>query len=368
MKWISIGDIHLQLHYNHGVETKNGNTRYLDLRNRIQTVAKTAIDQKIDFLVLLGDEFHSIGPNTPEELRSNFIEDLINPILQANIPIFAIVGNHNYNGKLQGLNSIAMMNPNFRLFYKTTKIKFRNETFVFIPWQGELPEVRENEIMFGHLEVTEGKIGAGERRYGSGISVARLRKYRGFYLAHFHKHQIFFQGKGRYVGSLIKIDFSEKDDQKGFTLSEILPNNDIDNRFIDLPDRNFLEWVVKEEEWTSHLTHGFMYRGEDPNHKLPFSKGDYRDSILKITFEGTSPWYMMFDQGVIKKIFKDKLLVSKILTHKKSRTAQKQLDIDEIKNHPDSIFLEDAITAYCKKIGREDAIDLGTQILRSLDE
>ena len=362
MKWITIGDLHLKLHYLHGVETKDGNSRYLDLRDRLRQVTKLAIEEEIDFLVLAGDEYDAPGPNVPEDLKSDFVSDLIKPILDRGITIFALAGNHNYNLKMTGHDSIAKLSNNFHVFYKTTRIRYREQSLLFIPWMGELPRIKEDDIVFGHLEIKESKIGIFERKYSDGYSVRKFANCKGFYFAHFHKRQEFLQGKGLYVGSLIKITFDEREDTKGITVSTLGADNVLKNEFFELPDRTMIEWRLLEGSWSSHSTNGLAYCGSDPEYKIPHTKETFKNAIVKLVFVGTSLWFRTFDQQLLRKIFRDKFQISKLLVDKKYPKEMTGLSIEEIKEHTGSV-LREAIHLYCKKLDKEAMEKIGVGLL-----
>jgi len=366
MEWIALGDLHLRLHHSHGVETPQGNTRYLDTRDRIQSVAKAAVEKKIDFLVLLGDEFDSSSPNVSEELKSNFIKDLIKPMIDAGIPIFAVAGNHNFNLKFTGLDSLAELSDDIHVFYKTTKIVFKGQSLIFIPWGGDIPTMTDSDIIFGHIELKEGKVGIFERKYSEGYSSRKFNKCKAFYLAHFHKHQTFLKGKGMYVGSLIKEDFGEKEDEKGFIISEMDNDNKITNTFYELPDRSLLEWRLYEDFWTPHTSNGVAYRGSDPEYKIPFTKKEFNEAVLKLVFIGTSVWYTGFDQQLIRRVFKEKLKISKLLIDKKFPDELKKVSVEELREHKGNI-LREAVQVYCKKIQKDDMIPIGLKLLEEAE-
>ena len=294
--WLSLADMHLKLTDPLGKLVDRVNTRLQDKLDSIVTAVDYGVKNKVNFVVLLGDVFNSFSPH--ERLRELFI-DSIRGLIRNGIPIIWVVGNHEtdmHSFNFAATSKLLNLSPStskFIIVNKQLSLKKHGYRFSFIPATYtddqiilELDKVRADKtIVFGHWGTREAIIGEDEFRFRGGISHKHYEGFKQVYLGDFHKYQRY--GNWMYVGSLNKVTFSERSDIKGFVHSILdVDSGELENTFIPVDDREFIELEFNETESTSSAGYNVIGEAE-------------QDGIIKIQFKGTKTWFYGLNKNKI---------------------------------------------------------------------
>ncbi len=294
--WLSLADMHLKLTDPLGKLVNRVNTRLQDKLDSIVTAVDYGVKHKVNFVVLLGDVFDSFSPH--ERLRELFI-DSIRELICNSIPIIWVVGNHEtdmHSFNFAATSKLLNLSPGsskFQIVNKQLSLKRDGYRFSFIPSTYtddqiilELDKVRADKtIVFGHWGTREAIIGEDEFRFRGGISHKHYEGFKQVYLGDFHKYQRY--NNWMYVGSLNKITFSERSDTKGFVHSILdVGSGELENTFIPVDDREFIELEFNEAESTSSA--GYSITGKVK-----------QNAIMKVQFKGTKTWFYGLNKSKI---------------------------------------------------------------------
>jgi len=265
IKIFHTADVHLGVENYGKIDSKTGiHTRLLDFKNSFAQVVTDAIEQDIDLFLFCGDAYKTAYP-TPTQLKF-FMEELFR-LQQAKIPVVIIVGNHDHPlsfGKANALDIFADLPlDGFYLFskpeIKVVETKSGKIQIVGMPWptknnlvtkddhrfknseditrylsekvsqiiQGFVEQLDSSipSVLAGHLTVGEGIFSGSEKRaiYGSDPTflVSELANVAFDYVALGHLHRFQNLNEGGYPavvysGSVDRVDFGERKDQKGY--------------------------------------------------------------------------------------------------------------------------------------------------------
>ena len=222
MKFAIIGDVHLSRYGQDKIEDKtNLPERLHSIKNALYEVAQYCIDNEIDIVVIAGDLLHgkSIIYAIAQEIMIQYFNDYI-----GKLTFYVIDGNHDLSGK--GVDVVSALRPLENIlnvhwvpFNKT--LHLNKEDILFVPYSTDLPKViKENKarILISHFGLSEGILNSGM----SIISDVSMKDLTGRYelvlLGHYHKpQQIVKDGTELYyTGSLIQLDWGERNDEKRF--------------------------------------------------------------------------------------------------------------------------------------------------------
>jgi len=172
--------------------------------------------------VVGGDILHgkSIIYAIAQEVMLQFFEDY------SDLFFYVIDGNHDLSGKgddvVSALRSLSKLkNVRWIPFSETYHMDTFGEDIVFVPYSNHLPTIiKENKarILISHFGLSEGILNSGMSII-SDISMKDLAgKYELVLLGHYHKPQTIVQNGVTlyYVGSLIQLDWGEKEEEKRF--------------------------------------------------------------------------------------------------------------------------------------------------------
>ncbi|MCB9493303.1 MAG: exonuclease SbcCD subunit D [Epsilonproteobacteria bacterium] len=303
MKFFHTADIHFGVENYGRVDAKTGiHTRLLDFVKSLTTIVDQAIEQNIDFFLFSGDAYKTAHP-TPTQQK--FFMQLMMRLQQAGIPVVIIVGNHDHPlsfGKAHALDVFdCLRSDNFHVFskpeLKIIQTKNGPVQIVGIPWPsrnhlvahqehrmkdnsqvadylsariGELiasfaQEVDEKvpTVLAGHLTVSTGIFSGSEKCaiYGTDPiflpSQLALEQFDYVALGHLHRHQNLNPGGKTpvvYAGSIERVDFGERREEKGFCSVEIKMNKkgvkSCEYEFVQLQTRPMIQVDVTLEKGT----------------------------------------------------------------------------------------------------------------------
>jgi DNA repair protein SbcD/Mre11 len=329
IKFFHTADSHFGVENYGKVDSKTGlHSRFLDFSKSFQSCVDQAIKNDIDFFLFCGDAYKTAYP-TPTQ-QKYFIQSLMK-LQQAKIPVVLIVGNHDHPlgfGKTHALDIFSsILLEGAIVFSKPATVKLETKNgpiqIVGIPWPTRQNLINKEEhhlknsreitnyiskkvaqivsslastldqeipsILAGHLSVSSGMFSGSEKCSILGNdpvllpSQIALKPFDYIALGHLHRHQVLNKNsypKIVYSGSTERIDFGERQEEKGFCKVIIDTKKSWGNskrclhEFIKLHSRQMIQIDIKLE------------RGNDQTDQIiqEINKRDIENSILKIIY------------------------------------------------------------------------------------
>ena len=247
------------------IDQKTGlNSRFLDFIHNFEYCVNKAIEEDIDFFLFCGDAYKTAYP-TPTQQK--YFMNLLFKLQKAKIPVVIVVGNHDHPlsfGKTHALDVFKSVPlQGFYVFSKpevlTLKTKNGKVNIVGIPWplrnnivakeqhrfkdSSQITQYLSKQvgiiiknfadqldsslpsILAGHLTVSSGIFSGSEKCAVFGndpvflSSQLAIRPFDYVALGHLHRHQdLNINGYPSvvYSGSIERIDFGERREEKGF--------------------------------------------------------------------------------------------------------------------------------------------------------
>lgn len=322
IRFIHTADIHFGMENYGKIDPSTGiHTRLLDFTNALNSCIDMALQQKVDFFLFAGDAYKTAHP-TPTQQKL-FLNCFLR-LYQAGIPVVIIIGNHDHPlsfGKAHALDIFASLPVNgFTVISKPQTIQLMTKNgpvaITGIPWptrstlpfyetqgHGSLHEMTQSitaavakviekeansipehipAVLAGHLTVSSGIFSGSEKRaiYGNDPVFLPSQLARAPYdyvaLGHLHRYQnLNPQGYPAlvYSGSIERIDFGERKDQKGFCLVTIPEKNKAFHEFIPVNTRPFIQ--IEVTLTADHQTDQIL--------KI-LSTYDLEDAVVKIVY------------------------------------------------------------------------------------
>lgn len=304
IRFIHTADSHFGVENYGKVDQKMGiHTRLLDFDRVFNTCVTYAIEQKVDFFLFCGDAYKTATPTPTQQklLLCNLLK-----LYKANIPVVIIVGNHDHPVSFGKINALDIFGDlpveGFYVISKPAAITLTTKsgpaTIVGIPWPtrtiialnaqnlsstqvtqqlaksvGSIIHSFAQEIdptipavLAGHLCVSSGVFSGSEKRaiYGQDPlllpSQLAVKPFDYVALGHLHRHQDLNQTGHPsivYCGSLERLDFGERNEEKGFCDVRIIDKKTTKYTFIPIATRPFIqvEVTLDAAENTDHTTH-----------------------------------------------------------------------------------------------------------------
>lgn len=298
IKFIHTADVHFGMENYGKLDPETGiHTRLLDFDKAFSFCVDFAIKEEVDLFVFSGDAYKTANP-TPTHQKLLFKSLL--KLHQANIPIVLVVGNHDNPlsfGKAHALEVFGQIPfSGFHVFSKPEILKIDTKSgpvqIVGIPWptrntlslnkyqnaayqditklisagvtsilKSLAQELDPNipSILSAHLTVSNGIFSGSEKRaiYGTDPmfmpSQLAIEPFDYVALGHLHRFQDLNKNgypSVVYSGSIERIDFGERKEEKGFCLVTIKEKGDTSYEFIPTPTRPFIQIEVKLNDYT----------------------------------------------------------------------------------------------------------------------
>lgn len=321
--FIHTADIHFGMENYGRIDPKTGiHTRLLDFQKALNFCIDHAIGHHVDFFMFSGDAYKTAHPSpTQQKLFFNCLMRLF----KANIPVVIVIGNHDNPlsfGKAHSLDIFQDLPlEGFHVISKPTILPLQTKSglvnIVGIPWPTRNTVSMSNAhlykssieiteyiskavsaiiadcaakldpqipaILAGHLTVSSGIFSGSEKRaiYGNDPlflpSQLALKPFDYVALGHLHRYQN-LNPNGHpaivYSGSIERIDFGERKEDKGFCLVHIESKEKTTHQFIQGPARPFIQVEV------------YLQPGSDQTQQIldELEKHELEDAVIKIVY------------------------------------------------------------------------------------
>lgn len=293
IRFVHTADIHFGMENYGKIDAKTGiHSRLLDFERALNFCIDTAIEHNVDFFLFSGDAYKTANPS-PTQQRLLF--QCFLRLFKAEIPIVIIVGNHDNPlsfGKAHALELFGQLPlTGFHVIAKPTSLQLITKSgpvnIIGIPWPSkttlalsaahinssasELTQYISKSVtsiiqqyaqaldanipavLAGHMTVSSGIFSGSEKRAIYGTDPVFLPSQLGIVpfdyvaLGHLHRHQN-LNPHGHpaivYSGSIERIDFGERKEEKGFCLVTIHNKEQTTYEFIPTPTRPFIQLEV----------------------------------------------------------------------------------------------------------------------------
>jgi exonuclease SbcD len=305
------------------IDPKTGiHSRLLDFEKALNACIDHAIAQEVDFFLFAGDAYKTANPSPTQQrlLLKCFLR-----LYTAKIPVVIVVGNHDHPlsfGKATSLDVFsALPIDGFHVISKPTTLMLETKNgpiqIVGIPWptrntislgdahlfkstsqiteyiskavnaiiqdlaQKLNPEIPA--VLAAHLTVSNGIFSGSEKRaiYGTDplFMPSNLARQEFDYVAlgHLHRYQNLNQNGYPalvYSGSLERIDFGERKEEKGFCLVTIQKRGETSHEFIRVDTRPFIQVEVELKADRDHTEQVVE----------AIEKYDVKDAVVKVVY------------------------------------------------------------------------------------
>lgn len=326
IRFIHTADIHFGMENYGRIDVKTGiHTRLLDFEKALNACIDVAIEESADFFLFSGDAYKT---HNPSQTQQKLLFKCFLRLYKAGIPIVIIIGNHDHPlsfGKAHALDMLGEIPlEGFHVFSKPGSIVLQTKngpiTIVGIPWptrntiaiadkhldksNTQLTEYISKAVahiindyaqkidqtipavLASHITVSTGIFSGSEKRaiYGNDPmlmpSQLALKPFDYVALGHLHRHQN-LNPNGYpavvYSGSIERIDFGERKEEKGFCLVEIPEKGKATYTFIPVPTRPFIQIEVTLIPGTAGISQTDQIINEIKKHAL-------KDAIVKIIY------------------------------------------------------------------------------------
>jgi len=318
MRIVHFSDIHIGIESYGRLDPATGlSTRFLDFLSAFDQVVDYVLHNDVHLVIFSGDAYKTRNP-TPTHQQE--FAQRIWQMAKAGVPVFLLVGNHDAPNVLGRATTVDIFDT---LAVQRVTVGKRIDTYpidtaagrvqvVALPWitrSGiltkedirQLPIERVDEAILQRVQETidlqiqglspdipailvahgsvQGAVYGSERSLtlGNDIVIPASLTNRPVWsyvaLGHIHKHQrIHDNPPAVYAGSLERIDFSEKDDQKGFVVVDIDDTKAATCTFCPVKARRFVEINVDVEA------------GQDPTACAleAIARAPIRDAVVRV--------------------------------------------------------------------------------------
>lgn len=326
IKFIHTADIHFGMENYGKIDVKTGiHSRLLDFEKALNICIDKAIEESVDFFLFAGDAYKT---HNPSQTQQKLLFKCFLRLYTAGIPIVIVIGNHDHPlsfGKAHALDMLGEIPlDGFHVFSKPGAITLQTKNgpivIVGVPWptrntiaishahldtsHTQLTEYISKAVahiikdysqkidptipavLASHITVSTGIFSGSEKRaiYGNDPmlmpSQLALPPFDYVALGHLHRHQN-LNPSGYpavvYSGSIERIDFGERKEEKGFCLVSIPEKGKATYEFIMVPTRPFIQIEV-------HLVPGSTGNSQTDQLINAIKKHDILNAIVKIIY------------------------------------------------------------------------------------
>jgi exonuclease SbcD len=371
MKILHTADIHIGYSTHGKDDSERGmNSRWIDFEKCFKFMVHYAIEEAVDLFLFCGDAYRDASPSPTEQ---RIFAQAIRPLLDKQIPIVMLVGNHDFPvsfGKASAINIFGELSSGVHLFEKpevkdidTLSGKIR---VVGMPWANrsrlfareefakltteeirdkmleiytsmidlEATRIKEESLpypailaMHAHVDGAELTEGSEKRLIESRDIVVPLsqtarREFSYVALGHFHRHQDLNAGSEPpvvYSGSIERISFNECNQPKGFVIVEIDEKKRATYKHIQTPARNMVSIDID------------VRFSEKPFEKVAekIDETDFKDAIVRVRIKCKAEQKIELNFSKVRERLKEAFIVSEV-----------KVESDEVKSDKGEIKLE----------------------------
>ena len=219
MKFAFIADIHLSRYGQDKREETTGLPERLNsIKNALHEVGDYCYDNDIGKIVIGGDLYHnkSIVHSIAQEIMVDFFEQY------EDLQFVIVDGNHDLSGKGQNVvSSLRAISKCDNVNWVSRVPSNEDGGLLCIPYSYDVVnqvKAKRNRILISHFGLTEGVLNSGMSIISDISARDLIGKYELVLLGHYHKPQEIIQDNFKlyYVGSLIQLDWGEKNEEKRF--------------------------------------------------------------------------------------------------------------------------------------------------------
>lgn len=290
INFIHTADIHFGVENYGKIDPKTGiHTRLLDFERALNFCIDYTIANKADFFIFTGDAYKTANPSPTQQ---KLLMRCLLKLYAHHIPVVIIVGNHDHPLSFGKANSLDIFGnlpiDGFHVISKPQIIKLSTKNgpvqIVGIPWPtrntitisdqylfksaSEITDYIANvvsqlithfasqldpqlpAVLGGHLTVSSGIFSGSEKRaiYGTDPvllpSQLAIKPFDYVALGHLHRYQNLNAASHPaivYAGSIERVDFGERKEDKGFCHVTITNKDITTHQFIKTPTRPFIQ-------------------------------------------------------------------------------------------------------------------------------
>lgn len=362
--FIHTADIHFGMENYGKIDPQTGiHTRLLDFAHALNFCIDYAIQEKVDFFLFSGDAYKTAHPSPTQQkmLLQCFLR-----LYKANIPVIITIGNHDNPLSFGKANSLEVFGDipldGFHVIAKPTTIHLETKNgpvqIVGIPWptrntisisdkhvHKSATEITKYisdavthiikdhakkldptipAILAGHLTVTSGVFSGSEKRaiYGTDPmflpSELAIEPFDYVALGHLHRYQN-LNPNGYpaiiYSGSIERVDFGERKEDKGFCVVRIPQKNKATHEFIKTPMRPFIQIEVT------------LQKGQPQTEQLiaAIQKHDIKDAIIKILYHVPEDVKDTVELKEIQRICADAMYIVGVIPIRKTIVRERRI-------------------------------------------
>ena len=334
INFIHTADIHFGVENYGRIDPQTGiHTRLLDFEKALNFCIDYTIEQQADFFIFTGDAYKTANPSPTQQ---KLLMRCLLRLYEKRIPVVIIVGNHDHPLTFGKANSLEIFGnlpiDGFHVVSKPGVIQLTTKhgpvQIVGIPWPTRntitisekhvfksATEITDYiadmvsklithfasqldpalpAILGGHLTVSSGIFSGSEKRAIYGTDPVLLPSQLGITpfdyvaLGHLHRYQNLNPGHHPaivYAGSIERVDFGERKEEKGFCHVTIQDKQTTTHQFIKTPTRPFvqIDLVLKPSDQfatgTSHHNHQTLQLLDE------LKKHNLVDAVVKIKYE-----------------------------------------------------------------------------------
>jgi exonuclease SbcD len=313
-------------------------SRLVDFRDALNAAIDTALEANVELAVFAGDAYKTRDPNQTHQRE---FAACLSRLAQASVPIVMLAGNHdipNMKGRANAIEIFgALMGGAMRVFdtpghavmqtknghsvqiaavpylikslvlaredYKDQGVQETTALIVekYVGWLNKIASECDPNlptILMGHFSVANARLSAGQVGYlvnEPEVPLSALTQAPFDYVAlgHIHKYQDLNKGEQPpvvYSGSIERIDFGERKEDKGFALVDLAKGN-TEVRHVVVPTRRFVEIETDATGAGDGITEHVLRE---------LARHDLRDAVVKLSYKLHSEQQPALREGDIR--------------------------------------------------------------------
>jgi len=334
INFIHTADIHFGVENYGKIDPKTGiHTRLLDFERALNFCIDYTIAQNADFFIFTGDAYKTANPSPTQQ---KLLMRCLFRLYKHNIPVIIIVGNHDHPLSFGKANSLDIFGnlpiDGFHVVSKPQIINLNTKNgpiqIVGIPWPTRNTVTLSDQQIFksasditdyianmvgkliahfasqldpnlpailgGHLTVSSGIFSGSEKRaiYGTDPvllpSQLAIAPFDYVALGHLHRYQDLNAGNHPaivYAGSIERVDFGERKEDKGFCHVTITDKQHTSHQFIKTPTRPFIQIDLVLKSVDQVNTNGSHHNHQTLQILNELKKHALVGAVLKIKYE-----------------------------------------------------------------------------------